>query len=74
MFSMQTTLAAARDLAIGVGSNGTWIGGIIGGIIFAVICYIIADRKGRNPVLWAVLGFFFSLISLIVIALLPRKR
>lgn len=44
-----------------------------GGIIFAAICYLIGDRKGRNPVLWGALGFFFSLISLIVIAVLPRK-
>jgi ABC-type Fe3+-siderophore transport system permease subunit len=70
---MQTNLAVVHDLAIGVGS-GTWLGGIIGGIIFAAICYFIADRKGRNPVLWAVLGFFFSLITLIVVLILPRKR
>ncbi len=71
---MQTNLAVVHDLAIGVGSSGTWLSGIIGGIIFAAICYYIADRKGRNPVLWAVLGFFFSLITLIVIAVMPSKK
>lgn len=71
---MSISLVAVHDLAIGVGSNGTWIGGVIGGIIFAFICNRIAVMKGRGPVLWAVLGFFFSLISLIVIAVLPRKK
>ena len=33
----------------------------------------IAVSKGRGPILWAVLGFFFPLIALIIIALLPRK-
>jgi hypothetical protein len=42
-------------------------------IVFAVACNRIAVSKGRGPILWAVLGFFFSLISLIVILVLPRK-
>ena len=68
------SLKITHDIAIGVGGSGAWLGGIIGGIIFAIICYIIADRKGRNPVLWGVLGFFFSLISLIVVLILPSKK
>ncbi len=71
---MTNALAAAQYLAIGIGDNGTWIGGVVGGLIFGFICNRIAVAKGRGPVLWAVLGFFFSLISLIVIAILPRKR
>lgn len=43
------------------------------GIVFGVACYLLAVRKGRRGVLWAVLGFFFSLISLIVLAVLPSK-
>jgi hypothetical protein len=43
-------------------------------IVCAFVCYRIAENKGRNGVLWAVLGFLFSIISLIVIALLPPKR
>jgi hypothetical protein len=42
-------------------------------IIFAYICHRIAVGKGRGPILWAVLGFFFTLIALIIIAILPRK-
>lgn len=46
---------------------------IVLAIAFAVACYFLAVRKGRRGVLWAVLGFFFSLISLIVLAILPSK-
>lgn len=42
-------------------------------ILFAVACNRVAVSKGRGPALWAVLGFLFSLLALIVIALLPRK-
>ena len=42
-------------------------------IAFAYICHRIAVGKGRGPVLWAVLGFFFPLIALIIILVLPRK-
>jgi hypothetical protein len=43
-------------------------------IVCAYACYRIASGKGRGPVLWAILGFLFPLIALIVIALLPRKE
>jgi hypothetical protein len=33
----------------------------------------IAQAKGRNVVLWAVLGLFFSFAALIVVACLPTK-
>ena len=51
---------------------GTIVGFAIA-VAFAVICNRIAVRKGRGPILWAVLGFFFPLIALIIILLLPRK-
>ena len=34
----------------------------------------IARRKGRSPWMWAVLGFLFSVITLIVIAVLPSNK
>lgn len=71
---MSISVAAAHELAVGVGSNGTVLGGVIGGIIFAIICNRIAAAKNRGVVLWTILGFFFSLIATIVIAILPRKR
>lgn len=47
---------------------------LIASIIFAYICHRIAVGKGRGPILWAILGFFFWLIALIIIAILPRKN
>jgi hypothetical protein len=37
-------------------------------------CYRIAIGKGRNGPLFAVLGFLFPIVVLIVVALLPSKR
>jgi hypothetical protein len=36
--------------------------------------YNIAKRKGRHAVGWTILGFFFTVITLIVVLLLPSKR
>jgi len=58
-------------------SGGSAFGSVIGFILWVVIMvwiYNIARRKGRHAVLWVVLGFFFSLIALIVLLLLPSKR
>jgi hypothetical protein len=46
---------------------------LIFSIICAVICYRLAISKNRNPVGWTLLGFFFTIIGLVVVALLPRK-
>jgi len=43
-------------------------------IACAYACSTIAARKGRGTTLWAILGFIFGLVALIVIAILPRKR
>ena len=42
------------------------------GVVFGFICSSIAGGKNRNAMLWGVLGFFFGLITLIIIAVLPR--
>jgi hypothetical protein len=58
-------------------SAGATFGGIIGFILWIVIMvwiYNIARRKGRHALLWLILGFFFSIITLIVLLLLPSKR
>lgn len=58
-------------------NGGTYAGGLLGLILWLVVLvwiYNIAKRKGRHAVGWLVLGFFFSLLSLIVILLLPSKR
>lgn len=40
-------------------------------IAVGAICYAVAERKNRNPVIWGALGFLFSLIALIVLLILP---
>ena len=48
--------------------------GLILWILIMVWIYNIAKRKGRHALGWLILGFFFSLITLIIVALLPSKR
>jgi uncharacterized BrkB/YihY/UPF0761 family membrane protein len=58
-------------------SGGLYIGGLIGFVLWIVVMawiYNIAKRKGRHPVGWLILGLFFTVLSLIVLLLLPSKR
>jgi hypothetical protein len=51
--------------------------GLIGFALWVVVLvwiYNIAQRKGRHPIGWLVLGFFFSILTLVVLLLLPSKR
>jgi hypothetical protein len=60
-----------------VSAIGGVVGGLIGFIIWILIMvwiYNIAKRKGRHAVGWTILGFFFTVITLIVVLLLPSKR
>jgi len=45
----------------------------IGSVIAAVLCAVIAGAKGRSALLFGVLGLLFSIITLIVVIVLPRK-
>jgi len=42
-------------------------------IVIMVWIYTIAKRKGRHALGWLILGFFFSIITLIIVLLLPSK-
>lgn len=46
----------------------------IGGVIAAIICAVIAGTKGRNPLGWGLLGLFFSILTLIVVIVIPSKK
>jgi hypothetical protein len=48
--------------------------GCIMGIIWASIAYSQAKNKGFNPALCTILGFFFGLIAVIVIAIWPANK
>jgi hypothetical protein len=56
--------------------NSTWyyISGLVISCLFAVACYYVAKSKGRGVVLWTILGFFFSWIALLIVAIMPRKK
>lgn len=58
-------------------SSATLIGWVIGVVIWILLISwtaAIARRKGRSPFLWGVFAFFFSLIALVVILLMPSRR
>ncbi len=42
--------------------------------VFAYACYSIAESKKRSGVLWGIMGFLFSVIALLIIALLPKIK
>lgn len=46
----------------------------IGSVIAAIVAGVIAATKGRNPLGWGILGLFFSILTLIVIIVIPSKK
>ena len=46
----------------------------IGSIIAAIVCALVAGMKGRNPFGWGILGLFFSILTLIVVIVIPSKK
>jgi hypothetical protein len=75
---MCSRVASAEEAALMIVSAiGGVVGGLLGFIIWILIMvwiYNIAKRKGRHAVGWTILGFFFTVITLIVVLLLPSKR
>ena len=68
-------LATSDPLAAGLilrGIKGIFVA--IGSVLAAVVCAIIAATKGRNPLGWGILGLFFSIITLIVVIVIPTKK
>lgn len=47
---------------------------LIWSIMFGVLSYYVANEKGRNCIIWLVLGFFFGLIALLIIICLPDRN
>jgi len=46
----------------------------IGSVIAAIVCAVIAGTKGRSAIGWGILGLFFSIITLIVVIIIPSKK
>lgn len=56
---------------------GDALSGIISFLLWVLVMvwtYTIARRKGRHAVPWTIFAFFFWVIALIVILLMPSKR
>jgi hypothetical protein len=70
ILASQTSLQAAGL----IGGTIKFVFVSIGSIIAAIICAVIAGAKGRNPIGWGLLGLFFSILTLIVIAVIPSKK
>jgi hypothetical protein len=47
---------------------------LIGSVSAAIICAAIAAAKGRSALLFGILGLFFSILTLIIVIVLPSKR
>ncbi|CAM5722939.1 deoxyribodipyrimidine photolyase [Mycolicibacterium aubagnense] len=46
----------------------------VGSVIAAIICAVIAGMKGRSSLGWGILGLFFSILTLIVVIVIPSKK
>lgn len=47
---------------------------IIGWILFGVAAYSFANSKGRNKVLWAILGLLIGPFAVLILAFLPTTE
>jgi hypothetical protein len=71
------TAVTTAVIVASVGHAAAALYGVISFVVWLLIMvwiYNIAKRKGRHPVGWLILGFFFTLIALIILLLLPSKR
>jgi hypothetical protein len=44
------------------------------GITFSILGFLLARRRGRNRVTWAILCFFFNLLGFVILWLLPASK
>jgi hypothetical protein len=68
---------ASADVPMAAGFILRGIKGIfvaIGSIIAAIVCAVIAGTKGRSAIGWGILGLFFSILTLIVVIVIPSKK
>ena len=50
------------------------IGGLVGAIVFALVCWNLAGSRDRSQVLWLILGFFFTWVALIILLIMGKKK
>jgi len=56
-----------------VSGSSVYIWYLVSSCLFAVACYFVAKAKGRSIIMWTVLGFLFTWIPLLIVAIMPRK-
>jgi len=74
---LHSVILASSEYPLAAGLILRGIKGIfvaIGSVIAAIICAFIASTKGRNPLGWGILGLFFSILTLIVVIVIPSKK
>ncbi len=70
LFALQSQPEAAGFILRGV--KGIFVA--IGSVIAAIVCAVIAGMKGRSSLGWGILGLFFSILTLIVVIVIPSKK
>ena len=50
------------------------ISGLVISVVFAIVCASLAGGRNRSRVGWAILGFFFPIIALVVLLILGKKN
>jgi hypothetical protein len=68
VLAAQTQPEAAGFILRGIKGIFVAIGSI------AIVCAGVAAMKGRNPFGWGILGLFFSILTLIVVIIIPSKK
>ena len=43
-------------------------------VVFAAVCWNLAGARDRNQPLWAILGFFFPIIALVVLLIIGKSK
>lgn len=54
-----------------------WISYIVAlviALVFAAVCWNLAGARDRNQPLWAILGFFFPIIALVVLLIIGKSK
>ncbi len=70
LFALQSQPEAAGFILRGI--KGIFVA--IGSVIAAIVCAVIAGMKGRSSLGWGILGLFFSILTLIVVIVIPSKK
>ena len=52
----------------------TYLIALVIALVFAAVCWNLAGARDRNQPLWAILGFFFPIIALIVLLIIGKSK